>query len=186
MTPAPAPPRRRILYIRHRRSTEISDAFRGNQDEWVESLSALADVTIMFDDFDMEVAGAEIRPDFIVYESPALRAAPLTIANPRAHAHIPRIGFQMQDPFSPTRVAFFRRVEELGVQWIFTHMAEAALRQSPEMRARCFSVSLLFDDRVFRDYALPKDIPVSIFGGFLAPEIYRWLDGCIATPINSA
>lgn len=37
-----------------------------------------------------------------------------------------------------------------------------------------FSVSLLFDDAVFHDYGLKKDFPVSVFGGFLAPEIYAW------------
>ncbi|MDR3424804.1 MAG: glycosyltransferase [Alphaproteobacteria bacterium] len=168
------PPRRRILYIRHRRSLEISDGFRMNQDEWVETLSALADVALQDEDFDLDEACDRFRPDFILYESPALYPVSLTIKNPAAHPQIPRIAFQMQDPYCATRVNFLRVIEALNIRWIFTHMPEIALRQSPELKARTFSVSHLFDDAVFYDYGLEKDIPVSAFGGFLAPEIYAW------------
>ncbi|MDR3424697.1 MAG: glycosyltransferase [Alphaproteobacteria bacterium] len=170
----PPPPNRRVLYIRHKRLVKISDLFRLNQDEWVEALSALADVTVMTEDFDLDEVCDRIQPDFILYESPPIHAAPLNITNPAAHPAIPRIGFLMQDPHCSSRVHFLRLIDELNIQWLFTHMTEAALRQSPELQARIFSVSLFFDDKVFYDYGLPKTFPVSVFGGFLAPEIYAW------------
>ena len=172
----PTTPKRRVLYIRHRRRVDISDAFRMNQDEWVEAMGLVADVTSISDDFDMDEVCDHVQPDFILYESPPIHAAPMNIANPTAHSSIPRIGFQMQDPHCSTRVAFLRRMDELNIPWLFTHMTEAALRQSPELKARMFSVSQLFDDTVFYDYGLTKDFPVSVFGGFLAPEIYTWRD----------
>lgn len=168
------PPKRRILYIRHKRGLDIADGFRMNQDEWVETLSMLSDVRLMSDDFDLDEACENFQPDFILYEAPALKAQPLRIANPKAHAGIPRLGFQMQDTYCNTRVNFLRAIEELDVRWLFSHMAEAALRQSPELKTRMFSVSLLFDPAVFRDYGLAKDIPVSVFGGLIAPELYHW------------
>jgi hypothetical protein len=145
-----------------------------NQDEWVETLSKLADVALAAEDFDMDELCDRVQPDFILYESPGLDAENLKIENPAAHAGIPRFGFQMQDPQCSTRVGFLRVVEKLNIQWIFTHLAEASIRQSPELKDRTFSVSLLFDDAVFRDYGLPKDIPVSVFGASTAPEIYHW------------
>ncbi|MDE2029536.1 MAG: glycosyltransferase family 1 protein [Alphaproteobacteria bacterium] len=168
------PPRRRILYIRHRRTRDIADGFRSNQDEWVETLVALADVTVMSDDFDMGEACDRVQPDFIVYESPFFYPAPLKIDNIRAYPEIPRIGLLTQDPYCAVRVNFLRTLDAMGARWIFTHMAETALRQSPELKDRIFSVAHLFDERVFRDYELPKDIPVSVFGGFLIPEMYDW------------
>ncbi|MDR3449421.1 MAG: glycosyltransferase [Alphaproteobacteria bacterium] len=168
------PPRRRILYIRHRRTIEISDAFALNQDEWVEALRFHADVTLINEDFDMDAVCDRVRPDFILYESPFFFAAPLTIQNVRAHPQIPRLAFQMQDPYCSIRVKFLRTMEALGIPYVFTHMTEAALRQSPEFADRTFSVSLLFDDKLFHDYGMEKDIPVSVLGGFLLPELYSW------------
>jgi len=153
---------------------DIADGFRLNQDEWVEAFSTLADTTVITHDFDLEEVCDKLSPDFILYEAPALRAQPLVIANPSSHPHIPRFGFQIQDTYCNTRVGFFRALDELNIHWIFSHMTEAAIRQSPELKSRTFSLSLLFDDKIFRDYGLSKDIPISIFGGFLSPEIYRW------------
>lgn len=167
-------PRRRVLYIRHKRGEPIAEAFRLNQDEWVETLSRLADVTVIDTSFDLEKACMAVKPDFIIYESPLFQAQDLSIDNPTAHPQIPRIGFMMQDPFSPVRIEFLRMVKRLDIRRIFTHLPEALLRQSPELRACVFSVSLLFDDTIFRDYGLTKDIPISVFGGFLLPEIYPW------------
>ena len=168
------PPRRRVLYIRHKRQIAISESFRLNQDEWVEAMSALADVTLKDEDFDLDKACNDLRPDFILYESPTLYPVALTIKNITAHPQIPRIAFQMQDPYCATRVNFLRTIEKMNIHWIFTHMPEIALRQSPELKTRTFSVPHIFDDRVFHDYKLEKDIPVSVFGGFLAPELYYW------------
>jgi len=166
--------KRRVLYIKHRRKIAVSDAFRLNQDEWIEAMSIHADVFLAETSFDLYEACDRIRPDFILYESPSLFPEPLEISNPKAHPNIPRIAFQMQDPYCSTRVSFLRTIEELGVKWIFTHMPELALRQSPELRLRTFSVSHMFDENLFKDYGLKKDIPVSVFGGFLVPEIYNW------------
>ncbi len=152
----------------------MADGFRMNQDEWVETLSMLSAVKLMEDDFDLDEACGRFQPDFILYEAPALKALPLRIAHPKAHPCIPRLGFQMQDTYCNTRVNFLRAVEDMGVSWLFSHMAEAALRQSPELKARMFSVSLLFDPSVFHDHELSKDIPLSVFGGLIAPELYQW------------
>ena len=145
-----------------------------NQDEWVETLSELAEVTPISHDFDMDAVCDHVQPDFILYESPFFGPTSLNIKNVNAHPHIPRIGFQMQDASCSTRVNFLRVTESMNIQWIFSHMTEAALRQSPEMKAKVFSVSQLFDDTVFHDYGLEKDIPVSIFGGMLLPKMYTW------------
>jgi hypothetical protein len=168
------PPRRRVLYIRHQRTIKIADAFRMNQDEWIEALSLLADVTVLDHDFDMDEVCDRAQPDFILYESPFCIPAPLTIQNVRAHPHIPRIGFQMQDPQSSPHVNFMPTVEATNIQWILSCSTDTFLNEFPEIKSCTFSVSLLFDDNVFHDYGLEKDIPVSIFGGFLLPETFAW------------
>ncbi len=145
-----------------------------NQDEWVETMSMLADVALVTNDVDLDEACDRVQPDFILYEAPGLKALPLRIANPKAHPHIPRLGFQIQDTYCNTRVNFLRAIESLDIRWLFSHMAEAALRQSPELKARMFSVNQIFDDAVFHDYGIEKDIPISVFGGLIAPELYHW------------
>jgi len=171
---SPLFPKRRILYIRHTRTRDLTEGFRMNQDEWFETLSSLADVTLINEVFDMDEVCTQLQPDFILYESPYFYSAPLLVANPKSHPHIPRLGLLIQDPYCATRVNFLRALELLDIKWLFTHMTETALRQSPELKTRTFSLSLLFDDTIFRDYQLTKDIPVSVFGGFLLPEIYNW------------
>ncbi|MDE1900773.1 MAG: glycosyltransferase family 1 protein [Alphaproteobacteria bacterium] len=164
----------RILYIRHRRANDLSDAFRLNQDEWVKALALQAEVTIFDADFDLEPACDRVQPDFIIYESPLFNAVPLNIQNPRAQPQIPRFGLLTQDPICGTRVAFLRMLDALGAFWILSHLPEATIRQSPEFAPRLISIPMFFDAAIFRDYGLDKDIPVSVFGGLIAPEIYHW------------
>ncbi len=173
--PFPSPqPKRRVVYLRHRRIRPIAENLRLNQDEWLETMSVLTDLTLVTEDFDMQELCDRLKPDFIIYEAAGLFPAPLEITHPRAHPEIPRFGFQMQDPHDTVRVFFLRQMEKLGSRYMFTHLTEAAVRQSPELDGHMYSVSLIFDEELFRDYGLPKDIPVSIFGGALAPTFYHW------------
>jgi len=167
-------PRTRILYIRHPRLSEIPEALRLNQDEWWETTAMLADTTLMTKDFDLDDVCDTVQPDLIIYESPGLDTADVKIANWSAHPHIPRIAFFMQDPQDGARIPFLRLVEKLDIRWWFTHLGESFIRQSPEFADRMFSVSLLVDDRLFHDRALPKDIPVSVMGGLISPKFYHW------------
>ena len=41
-------------------------------------------------------------------------------------------------------------------------------------RLSVFSLPLFIDSNVFRDYGLPKIIPISIFGAHFIPEFYNW------------
>ncbi len=168
-------PRRRILYIRHRRTKKDSPDFVTTlQDEFAEALALHADVTLMQDDFDYGQACDAHKPDFAIYESGWLIPAPLNVSNIETRPDVPLIALATHDPHEPARTRFMRQIEQMKIKWILGHMTEAVVGVSPELQGHIYSVSQFFDDAVYHDYKLEKDIPISIFGGFLEPKLYQW------------
>ena len=144
-------------------------------DEWVAALRLHADVFEIADDFDLEQVCAQIRPDLMILDAVNwARPWPLTIANARAFPEIPRVLYLNSDPHDPMRALTMRMVGDLGIEAVFV-TAEAYRQQMPELRSmHCYFPHQFFDNATYRDYGLPKTIPVSVFGGYLSPSFYPW------------
>ncbi len=166
----------RALFVRGKRSENYIDWFHSLEDEVVGVLSHDLDLTVIEDDFDLNEVCDKHTPDFIVVDCPGgYRPEPLKIGNARARPDIPRIGFMNnQDPQEGSRVLFLRMMEECGIDRFFSMTAASYMRQSPELEGMVFSAPRYFDETVYKDYGLEKDLPVSVFSWGVAPEFYPW------------
>lgn len=166
--------RRRALCVRPKAAAPVAGFLSSIADEWLEALALHCDLTIVEQDFDYRALCDAVQPDFVLFEGlmPA-RPVPLDIANIDAHPSIPRAAFLAGDPHDCIRPLIFKMFDDFRVETIFAYGYEY-LQQMPELGVGIFSVGIFVDSAVYRDYGLTKTIPISIFGGLLAPDFYVW------------
>lgn len=142
--------------------------------EWIAALQKHCDVVIIQEDFDYAQTCEQIKPDFVVLESTGPHQPILNkIRHSDAYPNIPRIAFISIDPHDTARVQFFRSLSEFRVDAIFIQDT-AHMYHCPELFERCFTASTYIDPEIFYDYKEEKTIPVSVFGGAVAPLFYTW------------
>lgn len=164
----------RALLIRYRIKKAGPGYHVEIEDEFLNSLRLHCDVIVVEQDFDFAELCDQVEPDFVILDSPRYRRPePVRIANWSAHRHIPRVAFHAQDPHDTARPTFFRQLDELGIEQVFCLMT-AQIEHAPELEGRAFTLGLCFDDAVFKEYGEEKIIPISVFGGTMAPEFYAW------------
>jgi hypothetical protein len=168
------PARYRVLCVRPRFNRRAPPFIVPLMNEWVEALGLHCDLTIVERDFDYRDVCELAQPDFVVFEdlSP-WRPYPLKISNIGAHAGVPRIAFAWADPHDIDRTLFWRLFDDYRVEALLGYAYEH-VQQMPELAGCAYSTTLFVDPLVFRDYRLPKIIPISVFGGLRAPEFYPW------------
>jgi len=168
------PSRYRALFIGPKGGKPAAKFQSELEDEWEETLSLHCDLHAIHHDFDYGEVCDQVNPDFVVFRNPGgYRPDPLNITNVDARPDIPKIGFYVEDPHDTSRVSFLRLLDQMKIESFFVP-GTAPIRQSPELAARAFTMSLFIDDAVFRQYGLEKLIPVSVFGGIAVPTFYNW------------
>lgn len=175
------------LFVRHKHGKPLPDWLLTLEDEIVTVLSQDLKITVIEEDFDYGEVCDRDNPDFVIFNSPGChRSVPLTIANSKARPDIPRIGFLNYgtDPHDTARAVFLRMMDELKIDRFFSIQGAAAMRQSPELMGRVFIAPLYIDGKVFKDYGLEKDIPVSVFGWGVAPNFYNWRTSVVQEIFN--
>ena len=84
---------------------------------------------------------------------------------------VPKIGFVNADAWCETRSATISEMEHWGLECLFS-ISSTALEHTPELADRLFIWPVFVDTDVFRNYHLPKLIPVLLTGS-TAPQ-YPW------------
>ena len=103
-----------------------------------------------------------LQPDLCVFES-GVYAGERTIDNTSCHPDIPKLGFLHADAFDSSRAAFVADMARWGVNWFFTTSMSMA-EYTPEIAERLFVWPNAVDPEIFRDYGLPKNIPLLLTG----------------------
>ena len=167
-------PRYRALFIGHKGARPTADFQSAIEDEWTEALSLHCDLHTIHEDCDYGEVCDRINPDFVVVRNPGgYRPTPVNITNVDARPDIPKVGFFVEDPHDTSRVSFLRLMDHLKIDRFFVP-GTATFRQSPELASRAFTMSMFFDDAIFREYNMEKLIPASVFGGTSVPGFYAW------------
>ncbi len=167
-------PRYRALFIGHKGAKPTADFQGAIEDEWTEALSLHCDLHTIYEDFDYGEVCDRINPDLVVVRNPGgYRPTPVSITNVDARPDIPKVGFFVEDPHDTSRITFLRLLDHLKIDRFFVP-GTATFRQSPELAARAFTMSMFVDDAIFHEYNLEKLIPISVFGGTSVPEFYAW------------
>ncbi len=167
--------RKRVLCVRPRANTHAAPFLAATKSEWIGALSLHCSVHVIEEDFDFRAVCDSVQPDFVIFEMVSWpRPEPLVITSGDAHPHIPRALILNCDPHEPMRPLLYQMLDRYGVTAIFGFGLHHH-QQMPELaHVNCYSVPIFFDRTVFRDYGLDKSIPVSVFGGHMAPSFYPW------------
>ncbi len=173
--------RRRALCVRPRPNLQAAAFLAAIKGEWIEALSLHCDVEVVEDDFDFDQVCDAVQPDFVLFEMVSWpRPQPLDIANAGAHPNIPRAALLNGDPHEPMRPLFYQMLDRHRVQTIFGYGLHHHQHMPELAGVDCFSVSIFVDGAVFRDYGLDQIVPVSVFGGHMAPSFYPWRTQLVA------
>jgi hypothetical protein len=160
--------------VRPRLNPEAPEFILPLVDDWVDALALHANVTVVEQDFDLLEVCDTLHPDLIVFEDLGpFRATPVRIANAAAHPAIPRAAMLNGDPFDTARPRFHRMVERYRIEFFFG-LGWGPMQQMPELLGQVYSLPLLTNGRVHRDFGLAKIIPISAIGGLMGPEFYPW------------
>ncbi|WP_457580210.1 glycosyltransferase [Ensifer canadensis] len=167
-------PRRRVLCVRPTLNPDAGPLLRRISNEWVDALALHCHVDTIDQDFDFEQTCKKLKPDFVVFDAVHwVRPQRLNIANIDAFPEIPRVLYLNCDPHDPMRPLLFGMLETYGIETIFCGIEH--LQHMPELeRFTCHLLPLFIDSKIFRDYAVEKTIPVTIFSGHLFPAFYPW------------
>ncbi len=163
-----------VLCVRPRLDPRTPPFIFGLMNEWLEALALHCAVSVVEEDFDFLRLCDQVRPDFVLFEDlTPYRPVPLRIANGRAHPRLPRVAIAWGDPHDIDRSLLWRVFDEYGVEALFGY-GHGHAQHMPELAPHVYSTNLFVDAAVFRDYGLPKIIPISAFGRLQRPGFYAW------------
>ena len=139
--------------------------------EQVRCLAQFFDVTVIDGSCDYGRLCEEHRPELSVFESGVYVGPPRAITNTSAHPQIPKLGFCHCDAYCETREVFIADMAAWGVEDFFT-LSVSLATYTPTLADQMFVWPNFVDPEIFRDYGLPKVIPV-LFTGSQATH-YPW------------
>jgi hypothetical protein len=149
---------------------DLPSFLRIHLEEHVRCLSLFFDVSVISGDCDYGQVCDLLQPDLALFESGSYSQRH-EIRNTDTNLNVPKLGFLDADAYCASRTVFLADMARWGVETFFTPSAAMA-EYTPEIADRLFVWPNFADDRVFRDYGLPKTIPV-LFTGSQAAH-YPW------------
>jgi Glycosyl transferases group 1/Tetratricopeptide repeat len=163
----------RLLFFQRIYARELPEFIRTQAAEHVKCLAENFDVTVINRDCDYPEMCDIYQPDLAMFETGVNLAScrRLQISRTRADAMIPKIGFVNADAWCETRSGTISEMEHWGLECLFS-ISSTALEHTPELADRLFIWPVFVDTDVFRNYHLPKLIPVLLTGS-TAPQ-YPW------------
>jgi hypothetical protein len=159
----------RLLFFRTTKP-DLPDFISLHLAEHVRCLAQFFDVEVISGDCDYDQICDTSQPDLALFES-GVYAHRAGIRHANTHPQVPKIGFLNADAYCESRARFLSDMAEWGVTTFFT-LSVAMAEYTPEIADRLFVWPNFVDDRIFRDYAEPKIIPV-LFTGSQAKH-YPW------------
>ncbi|MDB4999242.1 MAG: hypothetical protein JWR76_319 [Mucilaginibacter sp.] len=139
----------------------------------VKCLSEFFDLILINKDCDYQQICDIYQPDITLFESGYRTSISqkITIKNTSAYPKIPKLGLHNGDAWCDCRVGFISDMAHWGIETFFsigTTMAE----HTPELAENLFVWPNFIDSDIYRDYGLPKIVPV-LFNGNINP-LYPW------------
>lgn len=173
-----------ILIVRWKTKGNYAGFIQRQAEEWIEALALHSTVTVIDEDFDYDAFVDLVKPDFVIFESwLADRSIAPRISNLKSHPEIPRLIFYRGDAFSAGRPSHNWWIEQTGAETIFVQSINFE-QMMPELMGKTYTIRSFMDESIYRDYGLPKTIPVSIFGGARWANFYPWRANSLLNLVN--
>jgi hypothetical protein len=146
---------------------------RAHMQQHVKCLREFFDVTVIARDCDYLRVCDEFQPDVVLFEAGVRyeTSRRIRISNVGANAGVFKIGLHNGDPWCDCRAGFLSDMEQWGVEDFIT-IAAGTAEHTPEIADRLFVWPNAIDPETFRDYGLPKTIPVMMTGR--VSSLYPW------------
>src|SRR4029079_15728434 len=104
----------------------------------------------------------DFQPNLVLVES-GVYGRPPHITETAAYPEIPKLGLLNADAYCSTRSRFLSDMERWGVETYFA-VSVSMPEYMPSVTDRLFIWPNFIDPKIYRDYALPKTIPVLAIG----------------------
>jgi hypothetical protein len=139
----------------------------------VKCLSEFFDITVINQDCDYQQVCDQYKPDLTLFESgfKSTLSHKLNIQNTSTHPGIPKLGLHNGDSWCDCRAGFLSDMDHWGIETFFS-ISSTISEHLPEITENLFVWPNFIDADVYRDYQLPKTIPVLITGQ--VASLYPW------------
>lgn len=139
----------------------------------IKCLSEFFDLVVINTDCDYDRVCDKYQPDLTLFESGfrSTLSKKIEVKNTYAHPAIPKLGLHNGDAWCDCRVGFISDMEKWGIETYFsisTTMAE----HTPELSDNLFIWPNFIDSDIFRDYEMPKIVPITLNGNL--NSLYPW------------
>jgi tetratricopeptide (TPR) repeat protein len=163
----------KLVFFQCNHDVALSKFVLLHRQQHVKCLSLFFDVTLINQDCDYREVCDKFKPDLTLFESGVAYSSCYRIAikNTKAYPEIPKLGLHNGDSWCDARAGFLSDMEHWGIENFFA-IATTTAEHIPEIADRLFTWPNFIDTEVYRDYGLPKVIPV-LFNGFIHP-LYPW------------
>ena len=163
----------KLVFFRSKPDHTVVNFVLLHRQQQVKCLSEFFNVTVINEDCDYQQICEKYEPDLALFESGVNNQDihRLNIKNPHTHPMIPKIGFHNGDPWCEARTGFLSDMDEWGIETFFSISCTIA-EHMPEIADNLFVWPNFIDADIYRDYQLPKTIPVLITGG--VSPLYPW------------
>lgn len=159
----------RLLFMRFGRPN-LPGFVKLHLDDQVRCLEQRFVVKIVDTPIDYDLVCDEFQPDLSLFES-GVYVGMRNIRGINSHPGIPRLGFIHCDAYCRSRKAAIADMDRWGInQFVTTSVALPA--HTPEIADRMFVWPNFVDPQIFKDFGLPKTIPI-LFTGSQASH-YPW------------
>jgi hypothetical protein len=139
----------------------------------VKCLSRFFDVIVISRDCDYQQICDQYEPDLTLFESgfKSTLSRKINIHNTSAYPEIPKLGLHNGDSWCDCRAGFLSDMEHWEIKTFFS-ISSTIAEHMPEITGNLFVWPNFIDADVYRDYQLPKTIPVLITGQ--VASLYPW------------
>lgn len=163
----------KLIFFQFRHDQTLASFVLLHRQQHVKCLSEFFDVVVINEDCDYQQICDQYNPDLTLFESGVNNdnIHRLNIKNTHTHPMIPKVGFHNGDSWCEARAGFLSDMEQWGIETVFS-ISSTIAEHFPEITENLFVWPNFIDAKVYRDYELPKTVPVLITGG--VSPLYPW------------
>ena len=167
------PRKPKLLFFQYQYNPKLPAFLLLHKSQHVQCLSHFFEVTVVTEDCDFSQLCDLHLPDLAIFEGgvPLPDCKRPRVQNVRARPEVLKAGLLNADAFCCSRPGFFSEMRNLGVDTFFA-IACAAPDYAPEIAPNLIIWPNCVDPTLYRDYALPKMIPVLSIGN--TNPLYPW------------
>lgn len=150
----------RLLFFR--KHGDLPRFIHSQLQQHIRCLATFFDVRLVSEEGDYKKICDSFRPDLTLVESGAYGSPP-NITNKLAYPEVPKLGLLNADAYCSTRSIFLSNMERWGIETYFT-ISVSMPEYMPVAADQLFIWPNFVDPEIYRDYGLPKTIPVLTIG----------------------